>query len=159
MSKLLCIASLLMMMCSLNVKAEDWNSSSIDGHYVLSALITPPETGGKKLFFKLYKAKYNNNGFERFLSQCNIQGLNGTVAMVINGKTIEMEKHCKRNEDNLNYWAYTPKSNNDLTFVVSQFRNTEFVDIEKTFVNVYKQKDDLFFHISTQRFSDIWMSR
>ncbi|WP_252858163.1 hypothetical protein [Photobacterium angustum] len=94
-----------------------------------------------------------------FLSQCNIQGLNGTVSMVINGKKIEMEKHCKRNEDNLNYWAYTPKTNNDLTFVVSQFRNTEFVDIEKTFVNVYKQKDDLFFHISTQRFSDIWMSR
>ncbi len=41
------------------------NSSGIDGHYVLSSLIDVAQDQ-KKVSFSLYKAKYDNNGFERF---------------------------------------------------------------------------------------------
>lgn len=142
-------------MLSVHTNASEWNSSGIDGHYVLSSLIDE-QRGQQKVFFSLYKAKYNNNGFERFLSQCNKNGLDKIVLMTINGQKVEMDKICRRPKDGKNYWVYTPTTNEGLAFLITQFKYTETVKIHKVFVNIYNQKTELDFKISAQGFVQSW---
>lgn len=138
-----------------HASASEWNSSGIDGHYVLSSLIDKQQKQ-KNVSFSLYKAKYNNNGFERFLSQCNKNGFEKTVSMTINGQQVQMDKICRRTEDSKNYWVYTPTSNKGLAFLITQFKYTETVTIHKVFINIYKQKTDLNFRISAKGFAQSW---
>ncbi|PSU20457.1 hypothetical protein [Photobacterium kishitanii] len=138
-----------------HVSASEWNSSGIDGHYVLSSLIDEQQDL-KKVSFSLYKAKYNNNGFERFLSQCNKDGFDKTVSMTINGQEVKMDKICRRTADSKNYWVYTPTTHQGLAFLITQFKYTEIVKIHKVFINTYNQKTNLNFRVSAKGFTQSW---
>ena len=151
MSKFFWLAWTCVAMLPVHANASEWNSSGIDGHYVLSSLIDE-QKGQQKVFFSLYKAKYNNNGFERFLSQCNKNGFDKTVLMTINGQEVQMDKICRRTEDSKNYWVYTPTTNEGLAFLITQFKYTETVNVHKVFVNIYNQETELEFKISAQGF-------
>lgn len=156
MSKLLYLAVLCIAVAPLQINAYEWNSSSIDGHYVLSSMIDESTLGEKKIFFALYKAKYNNNGFERFLSQCNKAGFDSQVTMLLNGKNVTMDKICQRTADSKNYWIYTPSSSKGTHFLITQFKYTETINIGKTFVGNYNQKSLLNFNISAKGFTQAW---
>lgn len=155
MSKFFWLAWAFVAILPVHANTGEWNSSGIDGHYVLSSLIDEQQ-GQRNVFFSLYKAKYNNNGFERFLSQCNKNGFDKTVVMTINGQDVQMDKICRRTEDSKNYWVYTPTTNEGLAFLITQFKYTETVNINKVFVNIYQQKSDLNFKISAKGFAQSW---